>query len=192
MKLVVGLGNPGRGYASSRHNVGFRCVDEFARLSRISFSRRQGQALLAGGQVEGVPVLVAKPQTYMNLSGQSVAHLVHYYKVPDQDLLLVYDDLDLPVGKIRIRPGGGTGGHHGMQSIVTLLGRQDFPRLRVGIGRPAPGSTDQSAIAGFVLGEFSPAERTLMEQVYRRAAEAIHTFVVEGLQAAMNRYNVDS
>ena len=136
MKLIVGLGNPGRGYANNRHNIGFVCLNHFARMQGIRFDKKQGRARIGLGEVAGNKVVVAKPQTYMNLSGQSVSLLVKKFSVSLDDLLVIHDDLDLPLGKIRIRQDGSSGGHKGIGSIITELGSPNFIRIRVGVGRP--------------------------------------------------------
>jgi len=136
MKLVVGLGNPGRGYANNRHNLGFMCVNHFARMHNIWFDKKQGKARIGSGKIADNEVVIARPQTYMNQSGEAVSQLVKKFKIGLDDLLVIHDDLDLPLGKLRLRPGGSSGGHKGIESIITKLGSQDFPRLRVGIGRP--------------------------------------------------------
>jgi PTH1 family peptidyl-tRNA hydrolase len=183
--LIVGLGNPGRAYAANRHNAGFHCVDRLARVHGLDFGRRQRQARVASGVVGGRRVVLAKPQTFMNRSGQSVASLVRFYKVPLERVLIVYDDLDLPQGVIRLRPQGGSGGHRGMRSIIQQVGSQDFPRLRVGIGRP-PGRMDP---ADYVLQDFSSQEMPLMDQAIERSVRAIETWLVEGIERAMDEYN---
>ncbi|RMF27929.1 MAG: aminoacyl-tRNA hydrolase [Chloroflexi bacterium] len=183
--LIVGLGNPGRRYARHRHNVGFRCLDRLAARHGLTFDRVQHRALLALGSIADRAVVLAKPQTFMNESGRAVAPLVRAYQVPLERLLVVYDDLDLPPGTIRLRPEGGSGGHRGMRSIIEALGSQDFPRLRVGIGRP-PGRMDP---ADYVLQDLSPEEEELFDQVCDRVAEAIHCWLTEGITLAMSRYN---
>ena len=186
--LVVGLGNPGREYAATRHNAGFMVLDALARQWGVTFGRTRHQALLAEARVGPHRVLLAKPQTYMNLSGRAVGPLVRYYRLPLDHLLVVYDDLDLPFGTVRLRPQGGHGGHKGMKSIIEALGgRRDFPRLRIGIGRP-PGRMDA---ADYVLRPFSPAEREQWPWVVDRAVEGIRLWVEQGLDAAMNRVNAD-
>lgn len=191
MKLVVGLGNPGKEYAASRHNIGFRCIDHFASRHGIEVRRRKGKALVGDGAVNGARVVLAKPQTYMNASGESVSELLRTYGVKPQDLLVVYDDLDLPSGRVRIRPDGGAGGHHGMESIIARIGTQDFPRIRVGIGRPeGPGNAGESGdTIGYVLGRCSPRESKLVEEAVAQVSEAILVIVTEGLEKAMNRFN---
>lgn len=183
--LIAGLGNPGREYRENRHNVGFMVLDRLAARLRLSFSRLESKALLTKGDHEGRRLLLAKPQTYMNLSGQSVGALLRYYKVPLEHLLVVFDDVDLPLGVLRLRPGGGSSGQKGMASIIERLGSQDFPRLRVGIGRP-PG---RMQAADYVLEDFSRQEAAILPEILDRAAEAVLTFTVEGLPAAMNRFN---
>jgi PTH1 family peptidyl-tRNA hydrolase len=192
MKLIVGLGNPGQGYARNRHNIGFRCLNHFARRQGIRFDSRRGNARTGVGEVAGGGVILAKPQTFMNLSGLPVSRLVKKYGVALSDLLVVYDDLDLPLGKVRLRYGGGSGGHKGVSSIISSLGSQDFPRLRVGIGRPAmtenPVETDEGVIS-YVLGDFTPEEARIVAQVIPRVSEAIVCFLTEGISSAMNKYN---
>ncbi len=193
MNLIVGLGNPGRGYANNRHNVGFICLNHFARMQGIRFDKKQGQARIGVGEVAGSKVVVARPQTYMNLSGQSVSRLVKKFNINLDNLLVIHDDLDLSLGKIRIRQGGGSGGHKGVDSIITCLGSQDFLRLRVGIGRPVitPGSTEisEADITAYVLSDFTAGEKQTIARVIPRVSEAILCLVTEGLMAAMNRYN---
>ncbi len=184
--LIVGLGNPGPEYARNRHNVGFRVLDGFAQAHQMAFRRILHQALIAEGRMAGQRVILAKPQTFMNLSGRSVRPLVSHYRVPLDRLLVVYDDMDLPLGAIRLRPRGSPGGHNGMKSIVQALGTTEFPRLRVGIGRP-PGHMNP---ADYVLQDFRPDEEEILEGVLHRAIQAIRAFIEEGLEAAMNRFNV--
>ena len=140
-KLIVGLGNPGKLYVNNRHNVGFRCIDFFARKEGILLNQRRSRSRLGVGEVAGTRVILAKPRTFMNLSGQAVAPLLRYYQIQLQGLIVIYDDLDLPLGKIRIREHGGAGGHNGIKSIIGHLGRQDFARIRVPRGRPGPLNT---------------------------------------------------
>ncbi len=193
MKLIVGLGNPGRGYANNHHNVGFICLNHFARTQGIRFDKKQGQARIGTGEVAGSKVVVARPQTYMNLSGQSVSRLVKKFNINLDNLLVIHDDLDLPLGKIRIRQGGGSGGHKGVDSIIAWLGSQDFLRLRVGIGRPTmpPGSTELSEddIIAYVLSDFTPGEKQAIARVIPGVSEAILCLLTEGLMVAMNKYN---
>jgi len=192
MKLIVGLGNPGRDYVNNRHNVGFKCVDLFAREHGISLTQRGARSKLGTGEVAGTKVVLAKPQTFMNLSGEAVSALVRRYHLSSQDILVIYDDLDLPLGKIRIREKGSSGGHNGLKSIISHLGTQDFPRIRVGIG-PAEGSdiTAASEVDAIehVLSDFTEEEKTVMREVYPRVAAVIECILEEGIAAAMNKYN---
>jgi len=181
----VGLGNPGVRYARNRHNVGFQCLHRLAAAHGLAFSRRQKRARVASGTLAGRRVVLALPQTFMNESGRSVAPLVHFYKAGLERLLVVYDDLDLPLGVIRLRAEGGSGGHKGMRSIIQHLGSQGFPRLRVGIGRP-PGRMDP---ADYVLQDFSAEEEPIVEEVLERTVAAIETWLAEGIERAMARYN---
>ena len=184
--LIVGLGNPGRDYALHRHNVGFRVLDALARDQGLTFVRnKMARARVAEGRIAGRAVILAKPQTFMNLSGKAVARLSRLYEIPPQRLLVVYDDLDLPLGRLRLRPEGGSGGHKGMRSIIDLLGSQSFPRLRVGIGRP-PGGMEA---ADYVLQPFDPEEQPLVEAVVEQAVAAVLCWLGEGIEAAMERYN---
>jgi PTH1 family peptidyl-tRNA hydrolase len=191
MKLIVGLGNPGKSYAHNRHNVGFWCLNYFARLHSIAFDRRQCQARVGIGKIRGEKLLLARPGTFVNLSGKSVACLVHKYNIPLSDLLVIYDDLDLPLGKIRLRQSGSSGGHKGMNSIISTLGGEDFPRIRVGIGRPQPEkqSVSEDAVVSYVLSDFSPEEEAIIKPVIARVSEAIDCFLAQDIKAAMNKFN---
>jgi PTH1 family peptidyl-tRNA hydrolase len=191
MKLIVGLGNPGKAYAHNRHNVGFRCLNYFARLHSIRFDRRQCRARVGIGELRGDKLLLAKPGTFVNLSGKSVAGLVHKHNIPLSDLLVIYDDLDLPLGKIRLRQNGGSGGHKGMNSIISVLGDEDFARIRVGIGRPQTEeqSISEDAIVNYVLSDFSRPEETIIKPVIAKVAEAIDYFLTKGIDAAMSKFN---
>jgi PTH1 family peptidyl-tRNA hydrolase len=199
-KLIVGLGNPGLKYAYNRHNAGFQCLDRLAQVHGLSFGSntlcpwakpvkarsrgRRAKASLALGKIADVGVVLAKPLTYMNLSGRAVKQLLGSYQLSLEDILVIYDDLDLPLGTIRLRPEGGSGGHKGMRSIIETLGSQAFPRLRVGIGR-SPGNDAVS----YVLNDFTTDEQIILERVYEKAVAAIGLFLREGIEAAMNAYN---
>ena len=191
MKLIVGLGNPGKTYAHNRHNVGFRCLNYFARLHSIRFDHRQCRARVGIGEVRGERLLLAKPGTFVNLSGNSVACLIHKYNIPLNDLLIIYDDLDLPLGKIRLRQSGSSGGHKGMNSIISALGSKNFPRIRVGIGRPQGEnqSIKEDAIVNYVLSDFSPQEEAIIKPVIATVAEAIDCFLSQGIVTAMSKFN---
>jgi len=193
MKLIVGLGNPRRVYANNRHNVGFICLSHFARTQGIKFDQKRGLARIGIGEAAGNKVVVAKPQTYMNLSGRSVSLLIRKFNINLNDLLVIHDDLDLPLAKIRISQGGGSGGHRGIESIISYLESQDFIRLRVGIGRPVKneGSAEisEDEIIAYVLSDFTAEQKQTIDQVIPRVSEAILCLLTEGLVAAMNRYN---
>jgi PTH1 family peptidyl-tRNA hydrolase len=189
-KMIVGLGNPGPDYARTRHNVGFQTVDLLAERHGLSFDRFQRRARLGIGALDlrdgaAKRVVLAKPMTYMNASGESVGALAAFYKIVPEDILVVYDDLDLPIGKIRLRPGGGSGGQKGIASIIKALGTEEFPRLRVGIGRP-PGQMDPT---DYVLKRFSAEQEREMTLARVRAADAIEAWLAQGIEAAMNQYN---
>lgn len=184
-KVIVGLGNPGREYAKHRHNIGFQVVEALAGAHGLTFDKLQHKARVASGRIAGHQVVLAKPLTYMNESGQSVSPLVHWYKTPLDQVLVVYDDLDVPLGVLRLRPGGGSGGHRGMRSIIQQLGSQDFPRLRIGIGRP-PAGWDP---ADYVLSPFAEDELPVVVEVRERAVAAIECWLHEGIEAAMTQFN---
>ena len=183
--LIVGLGNPGREYRDNRHNVGFMLIDRLSVRLNARLTRVQAKALVGPVNYEGNKLILAKPQTYMNLSGQSIQGLARFYKVPLENMIVAHDDLDLPFGSIRIRPGGGPGGQKGVASTIERLGTKDFRRLRIGIGRP-PGRMDPSA---YVLQNFAQSDSILLSEILDRAAEAALTFVTNGLDAAMNKFN---
>lgn len=183
--LIVGLGNPGREYAKNRHNVGFQVIDHLAARHGLAFSRLQNGAAVTSGTIAGRPVVLAKPQKYMNLSGIAVAALQKFYKVTPLDMLIISDDLDLPVGTIRLRPSGSSGGQNGIRNIIERLGTNEFPRLRVGIGRP-PG---RMGAAAYVLQDFSAEDLAIIESVRDRAADAVQTWLSDGITLAMSRHN---
>ena len=183
--LIVGFGNPGRQYKCNRHNVGFMLVDNLAKRLGTTFSRMESKALVTKTTYLDKRLILAKPQTYMNLSGQSVASLVKFYKIPLENLLIAYDDVDLPLGTIRLRPMGGSAGQKGMRSTIERLGTEEFPRLRLGIDRP-PGAMQA---ANYVLQDFSKDEIEIVNHVIDRATDATLLFVTEGLDVAMNKYN---
>jgi len=185
--LIIGLGNPGKAYAQSRHNVGFMVLDCLAERYGVAFTRYEQKAFVVKVASEQGTLIFAKPQTYMNLSGQSVGALVRFYKVPLEQLLIVYDDIDLPFGSLRMRPGGSSGGHKGMQSIIDRLGSQDIPRLRIGVGRPS----GSKAAASYVLNEFSGREKLDLPLILDRAAQAVQDWIRFGLAEAMNRHNLN-
>jgi len=191
MNLIVGLGNPGRGYTNNRHNIGFMCLNYFAKTQGIRLDKKQGKARTGAGEVAGDKAILARPQTYMNLSGESVSRLVKKFDINLNDLVVIHDDLDLPLGKIRIRHGGSSGGHKGIDSIISLLDSQDFSRLRIGIGRPTsgPAQISEADIISYVLSDFTPEEKQIIAQVIPRVSEAILCLLTEGLSSAMNKHN---
>jgi peptidyl-tRNA hydrolase, PTH1 family len=183
--LIVGLGNPGKEFEPTRHNVGFRVVDELARRYGLAFGKKERKALSATGVILGKKVVLTKPQTYMNLSGEAVRSLVDFYKVDLPRILIVSDDLDIPLGTVRLRKSGSAGGQNGMKSVIQHLGTQDFNRLRFGIGRP-PGKMQGK---DYVLGVFKGDDAILAAQVLDRAADAVETWLVNGIELAMTRHN---
>ncbi len=184
--LIVGLGNPGRRYAHTRHNVGFRCLDILAARYALSFTRREAEAQIGIGEVEGLPVVLAKPQTYMNLSGRSVRGLLAKLRLKPEHLVVVYDDLDLPLGRIRRRGQGSAGGHRGVQSIIDALGSNEFARVRIGIGRPVGEDPIE-----YVLRPFDKDEAPVIALACDVAADAVICLLQEGMTAAMNKFNRD-
>ena len=189
MKLIAGLGNPGQGYADNRHNVGFMCLNDFAREHDIKFDKKQGLARTGMGILAGNKVILAKPQTYMNESGKSISRLIARFNIALSDLLIIHDDLDLPTGKIRIRHGGSSGGHKGVQSICNELDSQQFTRLRIGIGRPYPDNASEDDIISYVLSDFTAEEKQVINRIIPEVSAAIFCFLTEGLTATMNKFN---
>jgi PTH1 family peptidyl-tRNA hydrolase len=189
MKLIVGLGNPGKEYSANRHNIGFLCVNHLARQHHISLDKKQGKARVGAGSIAGTQVVLAKPQTYMNASGISVINLLGKYKLTPEDLIVIHDDLDLSLGKIRIKRGNSAGGHNGIKSIIGSLGTQDFTRIRIGISRPQTGNSAEETIVDYVLGDFEGEDRTLVDEITHKVSEAVVCLLAEDLTAAMNKFN---
>jgi len=189
MKLIVGLGNPGRSYANNRHNIGFICLKHFARARGIKFSQKKGLARIGTGEVAGNKVVLARPQIYMNQSGRSVSRLAKKFSINPDNLLVIHDDLDLPLAKVRVSFGSGSAGHKGIDSIIREIGRQDFTRIRVGIGRPAKPVLSEDDIIAYVLSDFTLEEKQAIAQVIPKVAEAILCLLTEGLTSAMNKFN---
>jgi peptidyl-tRNA hydrolase, PTH1 family len=183
--LIIGLGNPGPEYAGNRHNVGFMCADLLATQIGSTFKRDRSRAMAANGRLGGVPVTLAKPLSFMNLSGGAVASLRAFYKLPAERILVMHDELDLPFDTIRLKLGGGDNGHNGLRSVTAALGTREYHRLRIGIGRP-PGRMDP---ADFVLRNFSPAERKELPDILGRSADAVETLLTRGLAAAQNAFH---
>ena len=186
MKLIVGLGNPGAGYERTRHNVGWQVLDAFARKFRIEITRHEKNALTGSGRVAGGSVMLAKPLTYMNLSGDAVKLLVNAYLESTDELMVVYDDIDLPLGRLRIRPNGSSGTHNGMRSIISTINSERFPRLRFGIG-----SAEQGRLRDYVLDEFTAEEQPVVDAAIARAVDALVLFARGDLKRAMNEFNKD-
>jgi PTH1 family peptidyl-tRNA hydrolase len=184
-KLIVGLGNPGREYARTRHNVGFLAVDSLAARWGLIFSRQRARAEVAEGSVMGQRVVLAKPQTFMNSSGDAVRAVMRLANLSPSDVLVIYDDMDLPMGRLRVRDKGSAGGHRGVQSIIDQLGTSEFPRLRIGVGRP-PGDVDP---IDHVLAGFSSSEMLELPAIFQRVADGVETLLREGVTAAMNQLN---
>ena len=185
MYLIVGLGNPGSKYAHTRHNVGFDVLDALSKKLNVSISRERDNALTGECFVGGQKLILALPQTYMNLSGEAVLPLANYYKIPPENLLVVYDDIDIPQGHIRIRKNGSAGTHNGMRSIVGLLGYENFPRLRVGVGQKREGYE----LADWVLGHYIGEEQEVADKAFALAADAIVDYIQNGIDSAMRTYN---
>ena len=186
MYIIAGLGNPGKQYAQTRHNVGFDTIDILADKYNISVDTKKHKALCGKGMIEGQKVVLAKPQTFMNLSGESVRELVDFYKIdPEEELIVIYDDISLEPGQLRIRPKGSAGGHNGIKNIIAHLGTQVFKRVKVGVGEKPKGYD----LADYVLGHFSKEDRELMEEGYDRADHAVGMILNGEIEAAMNQYN---
>jgi PTH1 family peptidyl-tRNA hydrolase len=183
--LIVGLGNPGREYRNTRHNIGFLAIDALAKSLNVTLGKVQSKALVGQGKIGSNKVILVKPQTYMNLSGQAVSGLLNFYKISAENLIVIHDDIDLPFGTIRIRPGGGSAGQRGVKSIIEKVGTQEFARMRLGVGRP-PG---QMEAAAYVLQPFTKEDEEFLVNLLAKAAEAANEFVNNGLNAAMNKYN---
>ncbi len=183
--VVAGLGNPGREYLLSRHNMGFMVVDGLAAVHSLSFQGSRFQAQVAKGRIDGTQVLLVKPQTYMNRSGQAVGPLVRYHRLPPERLLVVHDDLDMELGRLKFARGGGHGGHNGVRSVMEALGTRSFPRLKLGIGRPLPGQP----VDKYVLSRFSSEEMEVVEEVLAAAVRGVETFIGQGIESAMNGFN---
>ena len=186
MYIIAGLGNPGKEYENTRHNIGFDVIDRLAEEENIAVMESKHKALIGKGYVAGQKVILAKPQTFMNLSGESIGGLVDYFKIDEeQDLIVIYDDISLPPGQIRIRKKGSAGGHNGIKNIIAHLGTQVFPRIKVGVGEK-PKKYD---LADYVLSHFTKAEREEMEEGYQKAIQAVEKILAGEMEAAMNEFN---
>lgn len=185
MYIIVGLGNPTSQYDGTRHNIGFACIDYLAKEYNIVMDFAKHKAICGKGMIDGQKVLLAKPLTYMNLSGESVRQLVDYYKISEEELIIIYDDISLDVGQLRIRKKGSAGGHNGIKSIIAHLNTMEFPRIKVGVGNK-PAGWD---LADYVLGRFPKEEEPMVTESIEHAASACREMMVDGIEAAMNRYN---
>ena len=185
MILIVGLGNPGREYANTRHNIGFRVIDKLSQLYNIPLNQKKHKALLGSGYIEGQKVLLAQPQTYMNLSGESVREIADFYKLTPEEILVIFDDISLPVGQLRLRKKGSAGGHNGIKNIIAHLNSQDFPRIKVGVGEKPQGWD----LKDHVLGAFSKEDTPFVEESIAHAADACKMILTDDIESAMNIYN---
>lgn len=185
MYIVVGLGNPGAQYANTRHNVGFDALERLASIQNIPIRSVRHKAMIGDGLIEGERVLLCKPQTYMNLSGEAVHDLMRFYKISTESLIVLYDDVDLPIGRIRIRANGSAGTHNGMRSIVARMGTQDFTRIRIGVGRPPEGWD----LADHVLSRVPVHEQKNVQEAVERSVLAVSDIILHGIDFAMNRHN---
>lgn len=185
MYLIVGLGNPGKQYETTRHNVGFTAIDEIAKELDIKVDKLKFKSLIGEGRIGSEKIILAKPQTFMNLSGQAVVELMNYYKIDLSNMIVIYDDIDLDVGRIRIRKSGSAGTHNGMRNIILLLGKQDFPRIRIGVSKPKHGED----LANFVLSRFDKVEVENVKESIKDASSAIIETIKTNLDKAMNMYN---
>lgn len=185
MKCFVGLGNPGKKYEQTRHNVGFRVIDELAEKLNISLNQEKFKGIYGSGIVNGEKVFLIKPITYMNVSGECVRLFLDYFKIPLENLVVIYDDLDLPTGKVRLRQKGSAGGHNGIKSLISHLGTEKFNRLRIGISRP----TTRMSIPDYVLGTFSTEEQKDIQKAIHKATDACESFLTNTFLEVMNKYN---
>jgi len=185
MYIIAGLGNPTKEYEGTRHNIGFRVIDELAKKNQIAVNGKKHKAIFGKGTIEGEKVILAKPQTYMNLSGESIREMEAYYKVPKANIVIIYDDISLDVGQLRIRPKGSAGGHNGIKSIISHLGTTEFPRVRIGVG-DKPSKMD---LSDYVLSRFSNEEAKCMEEAVQDAVTAVELLLECGVEQAMNKFN---
>ncbi|NLK97087.1 MAG: aminoacyl-tRNA hydrolase [Epulopiscium sp.] len=185
MFAVIGLGNPGMQYETTRHNVGFEVIERLAYENQIQVNKKKHHALIGEGTIAGQRVVLAKPQTYMNLSGQSVIEIMNWYKIDTNHIIIIYDDISLPIGQIRIRTKGSAGGHNGIKNIIAHLNSQEFPRVKVGVGEKPPGWD----LADYVLSRFTKEEIIEMVESIKIASDAVETIIREGSASAMNKFN---
>ena len=183
--VIVGLGNPGPEYAGTRHNAGFWCIDALADKHAVTMERKHRSAVIGEGNIETYPVVLVKPRTYVNRSGATISYLKARYALPTDKLLIVCDDINLPPGKLRLRRKGSAGGHNGIKSVIEAAGSQDFPRLRIGVGRPAEGTGQIE----HVIGPMEPTDREVVDEAVERAADAVSCLLSDGIEETMSRYN---
>lgn len=185
MYLIVGLGNPGKKYTFTRHNAGFLSIDYMSQKHNIDVKKIKHKAVIGEGIIAGERVILAKPQTYMNLSGESISEIVSWYKIPNENIIIIYDDISMPTGSIRIREKGSAGGHNGMKSIIQHLSTDVFPRLKIGINA----KPDEYDLADYVLGKFTPEEQKILFDTFEKINEAVKEFISKDIKSAMNKYN---
>ncbi len=186
MYIIAGLGNPGKNYVNTRHNMGFEIIDTIASKFNIKMNKEKFNALIGEGNISGEKVLLVKPQTFMNLSGESIREFLNWYKISSENLIVIYDDISMPVGKLRLRPKGSAGGHNGIKSIIYQTGSDVFPRIKVGIGAPQNKDYD---LADYVLGKFSKQEIDVLIPVAVKAADAVEAIISKGIEKAMSEFN---
>lgn len=186
MKLIVGLGNPGLQYAATRHNIGFEVIDNLSETYNIQVMKNKYKALIGEGMIKGEKVILMKPQTYMNLSGEAVKACMEFHKISNEDLIVIYDDISLEIGQLRLRATGSAGGHNGIKNIIAHLGTQEFPRIKFGVGQKPPGWD----LASYVLGRFPEEEMKVIGPRIGEAVKAVEAIVSEGMDKAMNQYNL--
>ena len=189
MHLIVGLGNPGAEYSRTRHNIGWMIIDELARRHEMRIEKKQSEARVGGGHIVGQRILLAKPLTFMNLSGKSVAGLMNFYRVDKSKILILCDDLNLPTGKLRLRHNGSDGGQNGLKSVAQMIGTKEYARLRFGVGAPEEAERQERGSAAYVLRPFAPEELPVVEAALNRACDCIESFLRDGVQTAMNQFN---
>lgn len=185
MYIIIGLGNPGKQYENTRHNAGFDAVDKMAEKFNIKIDKIKHKALIGEGRIGNEKIILAKPQTYMNLSGESVLSLLNFYKIDKENLIIVYDDIDLDIGRLRIRKKGSAGSHNGMRSIIKCIGTQEFPRIRIGVSKPEPGRD----LANFVLSKIPKEKKEDMDFGIEKAVKTVEAIIEGGIDLAMNKYN---
>ncbi|MDX9786809.1 MAG: aminoacyl-tRNA hydrolase [Desulfobacterales bacterium] len=189
LRLVAGLGNPGKDYENTRHNIGFTVIDHMARLFDIQLSTKKFDTIFGRGSIQGVPVILAKPQSFMNRSGRPLRQLAGYYRIPSREMLILHDDIDLAFERLKIKEKGGDGGHRGIRSIIEAFGGGEFTRVRIGVGRGTRAREDGADVAGHVLSRFNRSEARMLDRIIERSAEAVVMVLCQGVTVGMNRYN---